>query len=154
MSSSVPSPPPSPAFIPPMCAVFRRYLKRQGLKFTKERAVTLDVVLELDGLFEADELLEKLQARGAKTSRATVYRTLKHLAESRIIQEEPVDHERMYYRVSFGREPVGHVIDVETGQAYSFSTAALAEALEAICKEHGLNPISHRVVVYGEKAGG
>ena len=42
--------------IQPLCAIFRRFLKRQGLKFTAERALILDAVLSQEGVFEAEEL--------------------------------------------------------------------------------------------------
>ena len=58
--------------ITPICAIFRRFLKRQGLKFTTERAQTLDVVLGKEHVFEADELLEEMKTAGHRVSRATV----------------------------------------------------------------------------------
>jgi len=36
---------PTASFPPPLCAIFRRFLRKQGLKFTVERAVILDAVL-------------------------------------------------------------------------------------------------------------
>ena len=45
-----------------MCAIFRRFLKRQGLKFTNERALILDAVLAKPSVFEADELLHERES--------------------------------------------------------------------------------------------
>lgn len=38
----------------PVCAIFRRYLHGEKLKFTPERAMILDAVLRHKGLFEAE----------------------------------------------------------------------------------------------------
>ena len=61
----------------PVCAIFRRYLHDQKLKFTPERAMMLDTVLRKTQLFEPEQLIEDLKALGHRVSRATVYRTFK-----------------------------------------------------------------------------
>src|SRR5438067_11087480 len=66
----------------PICAIFRRYLHEQKLKFTPERAMMLDAVLRKEGLFEPEQLVEDLKKLGHRVSRATVYRKLAHLQEA------------------------------------------------------------------------
>lgn len=133
----------------PVCAIFRRFLKKQGLKFTTERALILDAVLAKEGVFEAEQLLEEMKAAGARVSKATIYRTLKHLLEAGIITEVLIDSRQAHYQLSFGREPKGHLVCVETDQIIEFPTAELQKIFDRICKEHGFEPISHRVVIYG-----
>jgi len=135
--------------IQPMCAIFRRYLKRQGLKFTQERALILDAVLDKPGVFEADELLQEMRDAGHRVSKATIYRTLKHLREANIINEVLIDPRQAHYELSFGREPKGHLVCVETNQIIEFSTRDLVELREQIAKKHGFQPLSHRFIIYG-----
>src|SRR4051812_42908627 len=66
----------------PICAVFRRYLHAEKLKFTPERAMILDAVLRKTGLFEAEQLVADLKQIGHRVSRATVYRTMTHLQDA------------------------------------------------------------------------
>lgn len=136
-------------FTPPLCAIFRRFLKRKGLKFTTERAVILEAVLAKDGLFEVEELCIELKDVGHEASRATVYRTLKHLMEAGIVQEVLLDATRSHYQVAFGRKPTGHLVCVETHQVIEFPTEELDALMNKICKDHGYEPLSHRFVVYG-----
>lgn len=138
-----------PAFIPPLCSIFRRFLKRKGLKFTTERAVILDAVLNKDCIFEAEELCEELKEEGHSASKATVYRTLKHLLEAGIIQEVLLDSTRSHYQIAFGRKPTGHLVCVETHQRIEFPTEELDVLMNKICKKHGYEPLSHRFVIYG-----
>lgn len=133
----------------PLCAIFRRFLKRQGLKFTNERALILDAVLAKSGVFEADELLQEMRAADHRVSKATIYRTLKHLMQARIISEVLIDARQAHYRLSFGKEPVGHLVCVETNQIIEFSAAELTELRDRLCKEHGFEPVNHRFVIYG-----
>jgi Fur family transcriptional regulator, ferric uptake regulator len=133
----------------PLCAIFRRFLKRQGLKFTTERAKILDAVLAKVGVFEADELLQEMRAADQRVSKATIYRTLKHLMEAKIISEVLIDSRQAHYRLSFGKEPKGHLVCVETNQIIEFSAGDLTELRDRLCKEHGFDPVSHRFVIYG-----
>ncbi len=149
----VPAAPNSPAddqLITPLCAIFRRFLKRQGLKFTTERALILDAVLAEEGVFEADELIMKM--RGAvrrPVSKATIYRTLKHLLEAGILREVLIEAGKAHYQLSFGRAPRGHLVCVETHRIVPFPTAELDELMQRVCAEHGFDPVSHRFVIYG-----
>jgi len=137
------------SMIMPMCSIFRRFLKRQGLKFTTERAKILDAVLAKEGVFEADQLLREMQDAGHRVSKATIYRTLKHLLEAKIISEVLIDSRQAHYQLSFGREPKGHLVCVETNQIVEFPTPQLGELVEKLCAEHGYDPLSYRFVVYG-----
>jgi len=149
--------PPQPAaepiaddlLITPICAIFRRFLKRQGLKFTTERAQTLDVVLGKDTVFEADNLLDEMKLAGHRVSRATVYRTLKHLIEAGVIREVLIDSGKAHYELAYGKAPKGHLVCVETQRIVEFPTAELDALMQRVCKEQGFDPVSHRFVVYG-----
>ena len=132
----------------PLCAIFRRFLKRQGLKFTTERAWILDAVLAKEGVFEADQLLTEMRQAGHRVSKPTIYRTLKHLVDAGIITEVLLDSRQTHYELSFGRQPKGHLVCLETNTIVEFPTPELLDLRDRICREHGFEPISHRFVIY------
>src|SRR5688572_9754907 len=70
------------AAMAPLCAVFRRYLKSQDLKYTPERADILNAIIERDDVFEVEELMSEMRRRGYRVSKATTYRTIKLLQEA------------------------------------------------------------------------
>src|SRR5580765_6196748 len=84
----------------PLCAVFRKKLKAEGLKYTPERAQVLDTVMGFDGLFEAERVLEKVRKSGFRVSKATVYRTIKLLQDAGIIQRALFDHDQTHYQLA------------------------------------------------------
>jgi Fur family transcriptional regulator, ferric uptake regulator len=144
--------PPTPSgepVIAPTCAIFRRYLKRQGLKFTPERAKILEAVLAKEDVFEADQLLFEMRQVGQRVSKATIYRTLKHLLEAQIVSEVLLDSTHAHYQLNIGREPKGHLVCLQTDKIIEFSTPEAAELAQRICREHGLEPVSYQFVVYG-----
>jgi len=136
----------------PVCSIFRRFLKRKGLKFTTERAMILDAVLGKKGVFEAEDLLNELRTGEHRVSKATVYRTLKHLLESSIITEVLIDSRQAHYQLSIGHDPTGHLVCPETGQIIEFPIDELNTLARRICAEHGFEHVSHRFVIYGASA--
>src|SRR3954471_18696273 len=83
----------------PVCAMFRRYLHGQKLKFTPERAMMLDAVLRKTGLFEPEQLIDDLKQLGRRVSRATIYRTLSHLQDAGVLKQVFFDNKQSYYEV-------------------------------------------------------
>lgn len=147
---------PEDGIVLPMCSIFRRFLKGQGLKFTSERAKILDAVLGKDALFEAEQLVFEMRGSGQRVSKATVYRTIKHLVDAGIIREVPLDSKIAHYQVVHGSKPVDYLINVDTDQIVEFTEPTILELRDRICREHGLVPVGHRFLVYGVKpdAGG
>ena len=133
----------------PICAVFRRFLKRQGLKFTPERARILDAVLSKDDVFDADQLFYEMHHGDTRVSKATIYRTLKHLLEASILDEVLIDSKHAHYRLSLGRETKAHLVCIESHRIIEFEAPELAPLRDRICREHGFDPVGSRFVVYG-----
>src|SRR5687767_13639750 len=133
----------------PVCAIFRRYLHGQKLKFTPERAMILDAVLRKAGLFEAEQLVDDLAGLGHRVSRATAYRTLSHLQDAGILKQVFFDNKRSYYEVIAGRQTYDYLICVATGRVIEFSSDKLRALRDEICREHGFEPLSHQFHVFG-----
>jgi Fur family ferric uptake transcriptional regulator len=133
----------------PVCAVFRRYLHGQKLKFTPERAMILDAALRKTGLFDAEQLVSDLKQLGHRVSRATVYRTLNHLHDAGILKQVFFDNKQSYYEVIAGRQACDYLICVQTGRVIEFSSDKLRKLRDEICAQHGFEPISHQFHIYG-----
>jgi len=173
--------------IEPLCAVFRRKLKSEGLKYTPERAYILDAIMrramegELaadssakagsgspfakgsgraegdrsgshkGGVFEAEELVEAMRKQGFRVSRATVYRTIKLLAEAGIIQQVLFDTDQAHYQLAYGRASSGLLVNVDTNEITPIDVPELAAIRDRICRERGLVAEGHRLVIYGRR---
>ncbi len=140
--------------IEPLCAVFRRKLKSEGLKYTPERAQILDAIIRRDdaggvgALFQADELLASMRGAGFRVSKATIYRTIKLLAEAGIIQQVLFDAETAHYQLAYGRSSSGLLVNVDTREIIPIELPELVALREKICHERGLAAEGHRVVIY------
>lgn len=133
----------------PVCAIFRRYLHGEQLKFTPERAMILDAVLRKNGLFQAEQLVNDLYQLGHRVSRATAYRTLAHLQDAGILKQVFFDNKQSYYEVIVGRQTHDYLICVVTGKVIEFSSDRIRQLRDEICREHGFDPLSHQLHIHG-----
>ena len=138
--------------IEPLCAVFRKALKHEGLKYTPERARILDTIIEFDGLFEADQLLDLMKSKGYSVSKATVYRTLKLLESCSIIQQVLFDRDQSHYQLAFGKQGNTLLIHADTGEVETLEIPELIPLRDAICKARGLKAQGHKLQIFVTKA--
>ncbi|MHC4991721.1 MAG: Fur family transcriptional regulator [Planctomycetota bacterium] len=136
------------ASMAPLCAVFRRFLHTQQLKYTPERADILNAIIERDDVFEAEELLLDMRDRGHRVSKATIYRTIKLLQDAGIITQALFDARQSHYRLIYGRAPRDYIVCMKTGEHIEFSNHELIELRDRICRERGWDPVGHRFQIY------
>lgn len=136
----------------PLCAVFRRHLKSLGQKYTPERAQILDVLMRMDDLFQADQLLDRMRREGHNVSKATIYRTIKLLQEAGIIQQVLVESEHAHYQLAYGRRPRDLLVRVDTNEVVTIEIPELIELRDRICHERGLVAQGHRFQIYAAAA--
>ncbi len=137
----------------PLCAIFRRHLKEQNLKYTPERADILNAIIERDEIFEAETLMHEMRSQGDRVSKATVYRTLKLLQEAGIINQTLFDGKQAHYQLVYGRSDLDSMICVNTGEIIQIDCKELSALRDALCREHGWEPVGHRFQVYGVSPG-
>ncbi len=150
---SLPTPPPPPdgsqlVVMAPLCAIFRRYLRTQNLKYTPERADILDAIIECDDVFEVDQLLMEMRRRGHHVSKATIYRTVKLLQDAGIITQALFDSKQAHYQLIYGKAARDYIVCMKTGQYIEFSDEELVALRNRICEKHGWDPVGHRFQIY------
>lgn len=143
-----PSPTPELRITEPLCAVFRRHLKGLNQKYTPERARILDTLIELDDVFQAEQIQSTLHDAGYRVSKATIYRTIKLLQEAGIIQQVLVDAEQAHYVLAYGRQPRDLLVNADTGEITTIEIPELAALRDRVCAEHGVKAQGHRLIVY------
>lgn len=134
--------------IEPLCAVFRRKLKAEGLKYTPERAQVLDTVMRFEELFDAERVIEEVKKSNTRVSKATVYRTIKLLQDAGIIQRVLFDEEQVHYQLVYGRRPLDMIIRMDTGETIAVELPELVALRDALCRRMGLEPQGHRLNIF------
>lgn len=134
--------------VEPLCAVFRRRLRDEGLKYTAERARILDAVMTVTGPFTVEELLARLKKGSPRVSKATTYRTMKLLAEGGIIRPVVLSSDQTHYTLAYGRGSTATLVDASTGQMELVEVPGLAELCERLCAQRGASLNGQSLMVY------
>lgn len=138
---------PRPAVVAPPCSVFRRHLKRVGLKYTTERADILEAVVGFEQPFEVERLLLQLASRQVRVSKATVYRTLKLLVDAGILAERPDARDCVRYEPVHGRPPANVELRMPDGSRTTLHDPQVERAAQSLCRTAGLLPDRHVLII-------
>ncbi len=128
---------------------FQTYLAAQGLKLTRERTGLLREIFATHYHFEADELLFKMKEKGAKISRATVYRTLELLVKSGMVRRVHLGEDHYHYEHVRGDSHHDHLICTTCGTVIEFVDEELERRQHEICERKKFTPTFHNLQILG-----
>ena len=119
-----------------------------GVRTTAQRATVLaELAAERDDV-TAQELHERLRARGERLGLATVYRTLRLLAEAGVVDALSHHAGELCYRWC-GDEHHHHLLCSECHRVVELVDCELDPWLERVSREHGFVTTGHRLEVSG-----
>jgi Fur family ferric uptake transcriptional regulator len=130
---------------------FREFLVARGLKYTRQRQAIAEVLFASHSHLSLDELLAQARAAQPSVGYATVYRTMKLLAESGIASEHKfadIGHAR--YEVAVEGEHHDHLICLTCGRILEYEDPEIERRQEEMAAVRGFRVVSHRHEIYGE----
>jgi Fur family transcriptional regulator, ferric uptake regulator len=130
--------------------LFRRYLREQGLPVTQQREAVAEVVFGSGDHLSVEDIEARLRARGEKTGKATVYRTMEMLVKSGLVAERDFGEGFKRYEHLFGQMPVhGHLICEECGNVTEIQESELKRIQDRVAAEEGFAPARYRLEIFG-----
>jgi len=99
-------------------------LRRAGLKPTAQRLQIAELLLRSPTHMTAEQILAAMAQAGTRISKATVYNTLKALAEHGLLRRINIDPQRCVYDST--RSPHHHFHDLDTGELMDIHPDAIA----------------------------
>lgn len=130
-------------------AELHAYMARQGLRSTEQRRVIIDAFFEAPEHVSIDELLERVRRTDAKIGYATVYRTMKMLAEGGIAHERKFGDGFTRYELADDEAHHDHLICVECGAIQEFEEPLIEQLQDRIASRYGFQVEYHKHELYG-----
>jgi len=127
----------------------RNYIAKQGLKFTRQRAIILDVFLESGGHLNAEELHQAVARREPTIGLATVYRTMNLLCTCGIAEAVEFGDGQTRYERSYGQDHHDHLICTECAVVIEFEDPQIEKLQEETARQHGFEVQTHTLKIYG-----
>lgn len=128
----------------------KRVIKQKGLKYTKQREIIFETILNCTRHLNAEELHDVISKNHPqeKIGIATVYRTLAFLEESDLISSISLDKDGKKFE-SNAKEHHDHLICSKCGKIIEFMDNDIETKQEKIAKKHGFKLLNHTMNLYG-----
>ena len=133
-------------------AIFRSFLHARRLKLTDERAAILRAAPRFNRPFEAEELLIMLRELNERVSKATVYRTLKHLVDAQLLKQVVFGaNKQSHYEWAADGRGHDHLVDMDSGKIVPFNNTEIIRLRDEIARSMGFSAVSHRFQIIGRR---
>ncbi|MFO0580970.1 MAG: Fur family transcriptional regulator [Anaeromyxobacter sp.] len=130
-------------------AALAAYIEQKGLKRSRQRERIASAFFELDGHVTVEEVVERARRNDPRVSLATVYRTMKLLADSGLATARQFGDGQTRYEASEGREHHDHLICTSCGAIVEFANDRIESLQAAVAKRHGFDVEKHKLELYG-----
>lgn len=129
----------------------RGSLKERGVRITRQRQILLDLIDNSGEHLDAEHLFQLAKQRDSKLNRVTVYRTLKMLKESGMVDELDLMHyggDQHYYETRLKQEHA-HVICLRCGRVEEFFGEPLQKMRRMVEASFGFQILLARTEIGG-----
>ena len=129
---------------------FGDYLQSRGMRNTEQRKNLIKLVFSSHEHFDADQLMEKLPAKGddGYVSRPTVYRALSEFVDAGLLRKFELEG-RSVYEHDYGYPQHDHLYCPKCNSLIEFQDDRLTEIRKQVAKDHQFQDRSHRLIITG-----
>jgi Fur family transcriptional regulator, ferric uptake regulator len=129
--------------------LLERYLRGRGQKMTLPRLTVLKAFLGTERHVTAEELFAVARRLDPAIGQATVFRTIKLLADAGIARETGTAGGAKSYEHSFRHAHHDHLVCIRCGKVVEFHEDGLERLQERVYRRNGYEPIGHRLELQG-----
>jgi Fur family transcriptional regulator, ferric uptake regulator len=124
-------------------------LRERGLKATRQRDEIVRALKEAGAHVTVDELYQRVRRENPRIGYATVYRTLRLLAESGWASARRFGERTARFEHRVEGEHHDHLICLRCGKIQEFENDRLEALQERIAREKGFRVQEHKLELYG-----
>ena len=125
------------------------FMAKKGLRATRQRDTIVDAFFAHSDHVSIEELLARVRETDPAIGYATVYRTLKLLAESGIANERKFGDGLTRYELADEESHHDHLICVECKRIVEFEEPRIEAMQDEVAAKHGFTLRAHKHELYG-----
>jgi len=129
--------------------ILKEYIDNKGLKHSSKRLTIVESILTSKKHLTAEELYTKVKKTDKSIGIATVYRTIKLLADCGLVRELRFKDETPSYEPVLGQYHHGHLVCLKCGEIKEVSDTKTEELQSKLAKENGYDLQSYRLDLFG-----
>jgi Fur family ferric uptake transcriptional regulator len=125
------------------------YMAKKGLRSTEQRRLIVETFFHSRAHITIEELLGQVRSADPRVGYATVYRTLKLLAESGVANERHFGDGVTRYELADGDTHHDHLICIECHGITEFEEPRIESMQDEIAQAYGFELRTHKHELYG-----
>ena len=129
--------------------ILQDHMVKKGLRSTDQRRLIVETFFSSPNHVSIEELLAGVRAKDPRVGYATVYRTLKLLAECGVAFERRFGDGLTRYELADDASHHDHLICVECGNITEFEEPRIESIQEEVAERHGFILRNHKHEMYG-----
>ncbi|MBN1872463.1 MAG: transcriptional repressor [Candidatus Omnitrophica bacterium] len=130
-------------------SVFRAFLKKKGLKLTRQREIILKAFIGTEKHVTTDDLYEIVKKKKQSIGHATVFRTLKLMCESDLATSLNLDGKVTRFEHKYGHEQHYHLVCTKCGKFIEAVDPEIERLQQALAKRFSFKVTSHKLRILG-----
>jgi Fur family transcriptional regulator, ferric uptake regulator len=135
--------------LPRLRADLDAYMTKRRLRSTEQRRLIIDTLFDSGEHVTLDGLLRQVRAVDSRVGYATVYRTMKLLADSGIVQEHKFGDGFTRYELNDEDHHHDHLICMECGKITEFEEPLIEELQARVAARYDFQVRQHKHELYG-----
>ncbi len=129
--------------------VLAAYMARKGLRSTEQRRLIVETFFHAPAHITIEALLGQVRSADPRVGYATVYRTLKLLAESGVANERHFGDGVTRYELADGDTHHDHLICIECQGITEFEEPRIEQLQDDVANRYGFDLRTHKHELYG-----
>lgn len=125
------------------------YMAKRRLRSTEQRRLIIDTLFDSGEHVTLDGLLRQVRAVDSRVGYATVYRTMKLLADSGIVQEHKFGDGFTRYELNDEEHHHDHLICLDCGKITEFEEPLIEELQARVAARYDFQVRQHKHELYG-----
>lgn len=134
--------------------LFDAYLKKCGLRQTRQRKIILDAVFSSGQHVDTETIANQAKKIDKTIGIATVYRTLKMMTEAGVLIEHKFGERAQFEFIDTENEHHDHLICNQCGKIFEFFDAEIESLQEKISEKMGFVLKKHRMELFADCVSG
>jgi len=130
-------------------AQLSEYLSGQGLRSTNQRDAILKIFIEAGRHLSAEDLYVRVKKANPGIGYATVYRTLKLLADAGLAEERRFADGFTRFEYKNSSDHHDHLICTQCGAIIEFENERIESLQQDVARKKGFKVHSHKLELYG-----
>jgi Fur family ferric uptake transcriptional regulator len=128
----------------------KQVIKKQGLKYTKQREIIFETIINSVNHLNADELRKIINNKypNEKIGIATIYRALAFLEDVNLISSIALNKDGKKFEPNTKKHH-DHLICIKCDKIIEFLNQQIEDKQEEVAKKYGFELINHTMYLYG-----